>query len=191
MSKAGNNGFHLPHRDFSFTETFAPDGSVQALSIWVPLNDVDARNGCMFVLPKEFDAAHDKPDHPTHLRAATSGSKSGEMRITFPLQGVRPLESPAGAVLGWHGNTIHWGSRCSSDAACGRASIAVTFCRTGLGSLEGNRLLSRADLAALDLKGRLSAVAWSLIMHKRWFPLEDSMVPADLFASGGQQVQGS
>ena len=27
-------------------------------------------------------------------------------------------------------------------------------------------------MQALDLKGRLSAVAWSLIMHKRWFALD-------------------
>jgi hypothetical protein len=67
VERAGNNGFHLPHRDFSFTETFDDRGAIKALSIWVPLSDVDARNGCMFVLPKEFDATHDKPQHPNHL----------------------------------------------------------------------------------------------------------------------------
>ena len=34
--------------------------------------------------------------------------KHGALEINFPLQGIRPLESKAGAVLGWHGNTIHW-----------------------------------------------------------------------------------
>jgi hypothetical protein len=67
VEQAGNNGFHLPHRDFSFTETFDDGGAIKALSVWVPLSDVDARNGCMFVLPKEFDATHDKPQHPNHL----------------------------------------------------------------------------------------------------------------------------
>ena len=144
VERAGNNGFHLPHRDFSFTETFDDCGALKALSIWVPLSDVDARNGCMFVLPKEFDATHDKPQHPNHLsplfylfpsfiffvnplsnchsedntkwrakfksicrRAATVG-REGSLELNFPLQGIRPLEAPAGAVLGWHGNSIHW-----------------------------------------------------------------------------------
>lgn len=35
VNKAGNNGFHLPHRDFSYTETFDGSGAIQALSIWV------------------------------------------------------------------------------------------------------------------------------------------------------------
>ena len=181
VSKAGNNGFHLPHRDFTFAETFDACGDIKTLSVWLPLSDVDARNGCMFVLPKEFDDAHDQPNHPAHLRAATP-TRNGALTLQFPLQGIRPLEAPAGAVLGWHGNTIHWGSRCASDAPFPRASIAVTFCRASVGCLEGNTLLTRQDVTALDLKGRLSAVAWSLIMHKRWFPLEDSMVPPALFS---------
>ena len=180
LDKAGNNGFHLPHRDFSYTETFDGDGAIQALSIWVPLSDVDARNGCMFVLPKEFDPAHDKPHLPSHLRAAVP-ARNGGLQLQFALQGVRPLEARAGCVLGWHGNTIHWGSRCASDAPHPRASMAVTFCRGAVGCLEGNKLLRRDDVRGLSLKGRLSAVAWSLIMHKRWFPLDDSMVPAALF----------
>jgi len=98
VNKAGNNGFHLPHRDFSYTETFTSGGALQALSIWVPLSDVDARNGCMFVLPKEFDTAHDKPHLGSHLRAAVPG-RNGGLQLQFPLQGIRPLEARAGVRL--------------------------------------------------------------------------------------------
>jgi hypothetical protein len=73
-------------------------------------------------------------------------------------------------------------SVCLSDLGGSvAASFAVTFCRSSVGCLEGNKLLTRPDVKALDLKGRLSAVAWSLIMHKRWFALHDSMLPDALF----------
>ncbi|KAJ1489716.1 hypothetical protein T484DRAFT_3446637 [Baffinella frigidus] len=187
VTRAGNNGFHLPHRDFSHPETFSPDGSLRVLSIWVPLTDVDAINGCMFVLPKEFDPIHDKADDEWHLASAVpAAGRPGSLKVRFPLQGARPLPAQAGSVLGWHGNTIHWGGRCASDAAHPRASFACTFCRVeggGEGTLEGNALLSRAGLRALTLRGRLSLVAHSLIMHKRWYPLDDSLVPPEFFAA--------
>eukprot|EP00854_Cymbomonas_tetramitiformis_P004955 gene4955-6039_t len=50
----GNN-FGLPHRDYSFADSVAPDGSLKLVSIWLPLNDVTLDNGCMYVVPHEFD----------------------------------------------------------------------------------------------------------------------------------------
>lgn len=152
----------------------------------MPLCDVDVANGCMHVLPKEFDALHDQPADEWHLAAAVPApGRSGALHMRFPLQGARPLEARAGAVLGWHGNTIHWGGRCASDAARPRASIAATFCRLDAGSsrLEGNALLSRAALRALALPQRLGLVAHSLLMHKRWYPLHDGLVPPEFFAA--------
>jgi hypothetical protein len=105
QSAAGNNGFHLPHRDFSHTETFAPDGSLSTLSVWIPLTDARIDNGCMYALPKEFDAEHDKPEKATHLRAAVDKGDGG-VEIRFPLQAARPLVGPAGSLMAWHGNTV-------------------------------------------------------------------------------------
>ena len=37
------------------------------VSLWVPLTDVVGDNGCMSVIPKEFDTLFDKPDALKHL----------------------------------------------------------------------------------------------------------------------------
>ena len=39
--------------------------------------------------------------------------------------------------------SVFRGSRCASDAAHGRASIALTFCRSSMGCLEGNQVQFR------------------------------------------------
>ena len=38
-------------------------------------------------------------------------------------------------------------------------------------------------METLDLKGRLSAVAWALIMHKRWFALDGPLSLSSLSLS--------
>lgn len=91
--------------------------------------------------------------------------------------------------MGWHGNLIHWGSRCSSAATEPRASVACTFCRSTLGHLNKNTLLTREGVRALGLRGRLSLLAHSLIMHKRWYKLQDSLVPAEFFQDAADSAQ--
>eukprot|EP00960_Hanusia_phi_P008827 253238-Hanusia_phi.AAC.6 len=91
-------------RDFTFEETFDEDGTLKALSIWIPLCDVTAENGCMFVLPKEFDEYHDLPDvsmplftsrpFPTPLHQLLHLSFfSSSSSASFPL--LFPLSSPS------------------------------------------------------------------------------------------------
>ncbi len=80
--------FHTCTRDFNYDETFSPDGSLIALSVWIPLTDARADNGCMYILPKEFDSLHDDPKNPSHLRCAVDGQGDGVLELRFPLQGM-------------------------------------------------------------------------------------------------------
>ena len=44
---------------------------------------------------------------------------------------VRQLPAKAGAVLGWQGCTIHWGTACSPQAAQPRVSLGFVVRRRG------------------------------------------------------------
>ena len=100
------------------------------------------------------------------------------MELRFPLGAVRPLPAPAGSVLLWAGNTLHYGTACgprggAADAgAPPRQPLAMTFRRpaAGAGCFSGHlRPLSRAAAAALGPRERLALIAHSLLLYKKWF----------------------
>eukprot|EP00164_Ancoracysta_twista_P031238 GFYU01064646.1.p1 GENE.GFYU01064646.1~~GFYU01064646.1.p1 ORF type:complete len:220 (-),score=51.75 GFYU01064646.1:72-731(-) len=66
--------FSLPHRDYTFDESCFPDHTPKLLNVWIPLTDVDVNNGCMYVVPKEFDPNFDKPKTYAHMRSAVKVS---------------------------------------------------------------------------------------------------------------------
>lgn len=41
--------------DCSYSDGWKSDGTAKALTVWVPVTEVTADNGCMFVIPREFD----------------------------------------------------------------------------------------------------------------------------------------
>ena len=190
--------FGLPHRDFSFDEAFGPtsesDPLPRVLSTWMPLTPVRTDNGCMYVVPTEFDPCFDRPQSFSHLRAATAKADEDDgdsaavvTECRFELPAARPL-APAepGDVCMWAGNTIHWGARASPDSeAPPRASIAVTFCRADVSSVHdvsGEQLLTREKAMGLSLPERLSLIARSLLMHQQWYDL-DAGLPSELLAA--------
>eukprot|EP01116_Phalansterium_solitarium_P001701 TRINITY_DN11517_c0_g1_i1.p1 TRINITY_DN11517_c0_g1~~TRINITY_DN11517_c0_g1_i1.p1 ORF type:complete len:461 (+),score=103.89 TRINITY_DN11517_c0_g1_i1:124-1383(+) len=181
----GNFGF--PHRDFPYDESIDPrDGSAKTLSIWIPLNDATLDNGCMYVVPREFDAHFDKPDDYAHMRCATPGADGVLSKLRFDMCGARPLPAKRGSILGWHGNLIHWGSRCSKNAAEPRVSLACSFRRFDAprthveGSIPSIR---RQDVLGFTLEQRLQMIANSLLTYKYWYKLEKSAVPDEFFGA--------
>ena len=54
----GNN-FALPHRDYTFADSYDSTGNPTVLTVWVPVCDVDVDNGCMCV-----PAAHHRRPPP-------------------------------------------------------------------------------------------------------------------------------
>ena len=96
-------------------------------------------NGCLVVLPKQSDPLWARADHPGHTRAATEvggdgpagGGGAGQVtELRFPVAAARPLPARKGALIAWHGNTVHWGGACSARAKVPpRKNLAFTFRR--------------------------------------------------------------
>ena len=118
------------------------------------------------------------------MRAAT-GAPGGKSvcKIRFPLQCSRALPAPAGSLLAWSGNTIHWGSTCSRYAASPpRKSIAMAFRRRDVAQLEGaGPPITQERARAMTMDGRLALIARSLLLYNQWHTLKASVVPAVLF----------
>jgi len=136
------SSFGLPHRDYSAVDSLYCDDdddgnhkqhSPAVLTVWIPLNDATTTNGCMYVVPKEFDTDFATTDgRHAHMNPAVEVQRGVSSKIQFPLHGVRALPAPAGSLIAWYGNTIHWGSSCSKYVTDEqpRKSIALTFVRS-------------------------------------------------------------
>jgi len=117
--KVGSNddyvgrNFGLPHRDYTYEESFHPNRQESTLTFWCPLTASTYNNGCLYVLPKEFDPEFETSGSMRHMRVATE-TPEGTTELAFNLPGVRPLIVEEGASLAWTGNLIHWGSQCAS-----------------------------------------------------------------------------
>ena len=134
MAQQKNNqyvgtNFGLPHRDYTFTDSHAADGTPKILTMWVPLTMVSTENGCMYVVPKEFDENYERDSVYEHMVVSTTGWMAGKSHLSFPVAGVRPLAPVTpGSLCAWYGNVIHWGAHCHASAAeTPRASLAWVF----------------------------------------------------------------
>ena len=193
------SSFGLPHRDYSAADSLHRDGEEEdhpaILTVWIPLNDATLDNGCMYVVPREFDTDFARTDNHAHMNPATEVRRGLSSKIQFPLHGVRALPAPAGSLLAWYGNTIHWGSTCSRYAKEPRKSIALTF-RRGDSIKVGAGLLAPDDAPrvhrpsppititqACDMTPalRLALISRSLLLYNQWHALADDAVPPLIF----------
>jgi len=100
-----------PHRDYQGESTIG-DEMLISLSLWVPLSNATPENGCMHVLPRNFEKGYPRPV-----------SSPDEVR----LQDIRALPARPGAVMGWRQDLYHWGGRASPYASEPRISLSLEF----------------------------------------------------------------
>jgi hypothetical protein len=159
----GNN-FGQPHRDYTYADVHGSDDTSEApgvVSVWLPLVDVTLANGCMYVVPKSADEGR-------------GGRLEASAAVTpkFDRKGVRAL-APAGAgtLLAWAGNTIHWGTGCSKEAAANpRMSLAFVFRKMTATCDPRGPPLTRAECrAGLPLKRRLEVVRHAMTCFEHWY----------------------
>ncbi len=105
---------------------------------WVALTETDEANGCMRVVPAAADDAH------AHALAASESLPS------------RALSVPAGSVLAWSGQLVHWGGRYDGARARGpRVALAFSMThaevpsRVGLDAVRPDSLPSFAERLAV------------------------------------------
>jgi len=160
--------FGVPHRDYTFSQTFRADGSPTALTVWVPVTEATVDNGCMYVVPKQFDALFDSDQSFMHQQVIKSGSFGGHQCVHFPIDGCRPLPSAPGGVMGWLGNVIHWGSSNHVvSTADPRASIAWVF--RAADTAQAASGYTREDITAFTLSQRLEVCCNSVKTFKQWY----------------------
>ena len=156
--------FGQPHRDYARTD--------DALSLWLPINDVDVENGCIYVLPKEHD----------HERNTSRGGGGGHAsKPDFPLEkavALAPVEG--GRVLGWSGDVVHWGTSCQvSSVLPPRQSIGVAFRRKKANKATGTvgkmSSMTKSEAFSLDVAGRLKAITVALGAFEHWYGSTDSI----------------
>ena len=178
--------FGLPHRDYPASEALGDDGTTpNLLTVWIPVTDATLDNGCMYVVPKEFDTHFNCPEDFSHMRSATHVRGSGVSKLRFPIGGARALPAPAGSLLVWNGNTIHWGSSCTQySTSPPRKSIAMTFLRRSSSDYQTGGIgapITQDDARAMSPNMRLSLIARSLLLYNQWHTLKSSAVPSMLY----------
>lgn len=182
--------FGLPHRDHSSADCFDDaSGAPTMVSLWCPLTPVTADNGCMHVVPKEFDPLLAQPTHPLHLLPYDQHSHRANFELSAAVA-LAPCE-PSCAVA-WHGSSIHWGGRCSRYAAAEpRASLTATLRRRDAPRTQLQRLqrLTELSLSAslpLPLADRVRYVAANVLLYKFWYSLSQGVLPEDCVGSFGK-----
>jgi len=174
--------FGLPHRDYPASESMFEDGKTpKLLNVWIPINDVTLDNGCMNILPKEFDPLFCQPDHPEHMRPATV-IRGNICKLRLALHGAKAIPAKAGSLLAWCGNTIHWGSSCSQHStAPPRKSIAMTFRRRDVAQLDESDPITQENALNMSMDMRLALISRSLLLYNQWHKLNGAAVPPALY----------
>jgi hypothetical protein len=104
-----------PHKDYP--------GQPGRLTLWIPLSDATLDNGCISVIPKNLTPAR-------ILDGWHQLQTFDRSEVVSLLQQSRALPAPAGSVLCWDGEVIHWGSVCTR-AQMPRISFSLEFIARG------------------------------------------------------------
>jgi hypothetical protein len=139
LTEYGQSGWP-PHRDCDAQTVFdiGGDKMLMSLSLWVPLTDVDPDNACMNVIPRAVE-----PELPA----------DGSLELDQLESLAKPLAVPAGSVLGWPQDLVHWGGVYKEAAKTPRISLSFEFQNTTFEPLAVP-LLTTAHPP--DFKGRLT-----------------------------------
>ena len=134
-----------PHIDFSSRD--------DRFTVWFSLNEATLDNGCMYAIPK-YRVSEDLLE---------KWKKTGDLthkEVCHLLHASRALPVPAGSVLGWEGDVIHWGTP-SGAGVKPRISLSVVYLRENIEPVADEiPLLSPFDLP--DFSQRMLAVGKAL-----------------------------
>jgi hypothetical protein len=131
------------------------------VSMWIPITDATLDNGCMYVVPR-----HAETDAATQ-RFMESALVPGDTATL--LHHARALPAPAGSLLCWREDVIHWGS-VASAASTPRISAAFEWLAPGapLQAGESELVLEAGGLPAFT--SRLHAIATAIPYYSHMDP---------------------
>jgi hypothetical protein len=129
------------------------------LTTWVPLTDATLTNGCIYVVPRSEEVA----DALTRFNKAET---TRDDAVTL-LQHARALPAPAGSVLGWAFDVLHWGS-VSLGAPTPRVSVAYEWLGPDGSPAEHELPLVDLDDGLPSMGERLDLIARSILSYDRF-----------------------
>lgn len=143
--RRGSEGWP-PHRgvDDVVLDRDAPE----ILNVWIALSDAAADRACMHVVP-----LGDDPGYPARLRSVDPREAA-----------IRAVPARQGDALFWNANLLHWGGRCSAEAAGPRMSCSFTLCRSEA-LARFPHLKPLAPLYELDLRARTDLLARMVLLY--------------------------
>ena len=125
--------------------------------MWLALSDATPLNGCIHVLPLH---------HDDRFAMRAFGGQGSTM--VFEPQSIRALPAPAGALMAWNQNLLHWGGRASRRASGPRCSAAFEYQRVDVPLLRPPPMYP--DLRP-DFRERLGLIAMQVLQYKHMYPL--------------------
>jgi hypothetical protein len=149
-----NDSGWTPHRDKAGRQALFDDGSPKSLTCWIPLTEADPLNGCMYVIPKQYDKSYGVD--------GDSGCKIDNLNV------IRALPANPGTVIVWDQTVMHWGAKSSEFAERPRISIALEVQSSQVAPFN-MPLLSPKDL--LFNADKLKLIGKQMIQYKHMYPL--------------------
>ncbi|HEY9000083.1 MAG TPA: phytanoyl-CoA dioxygenase family protein [Mucilaginibacter sp.] len=108
-----------PHIDFSDRD--------DRFTVWFPISDSTLDNGCMYVVAKNRIPAAliQKFVHANDLTC---------QEVRALLHNTKALPVPAGSMLGWEGDVVHWGATSTKETQP-RVSLSVVYVKENIDPL--------------------------------------------------------
>src|SRR5206468_1829864 len=121
-------------------------------------------NGCIHALPLRLD------DRFKYWAFGGEGSS-----MVLQPQNIRALPAPAGALLAWNHNLLHWGGRASRLAAGPRCSAAMEFQRA---DMKPREIPAVDPTYMLTFQEQLALIGRMIVHYQDTYPLGPEMAEA-------------
>ncbi len=146
-----------PHRDRD-RHALESDGSPLAVTMWLPLNEANPMNGCIYLVPANRDRAY---------------ATERETNYDFEYAAVRALPANPGDALIWNHAILHWGARASDRATEPRMSIAFEYQRGDIKPMK-DMLVDPVKLPSFEQ--RLDLIAKQIIQYTHMYDFKQEML---------------
>jgi hypothetical protein len=138
---------------------FDGDGA-RRMSIWIALTDATTRNGCIHLVPRRRLPAAFARDWKTFPEVGIGDAVEA-------LHAVRALPVPAGSILGWGFDVLHWGGTCTSVETPRRA-LSLEFIARDESPLRSETPLLEMTGPLPSLQQRLAMIATAVGAYEKF-----------------------
>ena len=139
------------------------DGHRNRVTVWIALGDATLANGCMYLIPRNLT-----PQRILGRYKEIDAFTIAELREL--LQSSRALPVPAGSVLGWGYDVIHWGASVV-EPTTPRISISLEFAGVELETASDKIYRPEIDGGLPSFSMRIKIASNAILDYKKFEPL--------------------